>query len=115
MIGKLDRRVTFIQPIIAQGSSNEDRITGWEEIDNEPTVWASKRERSGSVYAQADRLTYAQQTEWLIRYREDLNVRVRLVDSNSKVYEISSVAEEKGSRKRYSKIVSNLVDNTYWT
>jgi len=115
MIGKLDRRITFIEPTISTGTSNEDKITGWTAISSIPEVWASKAERAGSVYAQADRLTYAQQTEWTIRYRTDLTVRNRIVANDSRVYEIQSLAEAKGTRERYMKIVSTLVDNVYWT
>lgn len=114
-IGKLDRRITFIEPTISTGTSNEDKITGWTQLASIPDVWAAKLERAGSVYAQADRLTYAQQTEWTIRNRTDLNIRMRVVADDSRVYEISSITEAKGSRERYLKIVTNLVDNTFWT
>lgn len=115
MIGKLDRRITLIKPIIVAGDSNEDKISNWEEIATTANVWASKLERSGAVYAQSDRLTYAQQTEWVIRYRTDLNIRMRVVSEDSQGYEISSITELKGSRKRYLKIVTTLIDNWYWT
>jgi SPP1 family predicted phage head-tail adaptor len=113
-IGRLDREITFIQPIIEDGDSNEDKITGWEEIDSFPTVSAAKKELTGTVYTQADRLTYTQQTEWIIRYRDDINVRMRIVYS-TKVYEIINIIEPDESRSRYLKIVSNLLDNVFFS
>jgi SPP1 family predicted phage head-tail adaptor len=113
-IGKLDREITFIKSIIEDGESNEDKITGWEEIDSYPTVSAAKKELSGTVYTQSERLTYTQQTEWIIRYREDLNPRMRIVYS-TRVYEIINIIDADESRGRYLKIVSNLLDNTYFT
>jgi len=114
MIGKLDRRITFIQPIIAQGTSNEDKVTGWEEIASVPDVWAEKLEKMGAVYAQADRLTYAQQTQFNIRYRSDLSMTYRIV-CDTIVYVIQSIAEQKDNRKRYTNIITNVLDNTYFT
>jgi SPP1 family predicted phage head-tail adaptor len=113
-IGRLDREVTFIRAIIETGESNEDRIDGWEEIPDYPTVSAAKKELNGTVYTQSDRLTYTQQTEWLIRYRDDLNTRMRVV-YNSKVYEIINIVEPDESRGRYLKVLTNILDNVYFT
>ena len=113
-IGSLDREITFIKSIIVTGESNEDKIEGWEEIDEYPTVSAAKKELSGTVYTQADRLTYTQQTEWIIRYRDDLNPRLRVV-YNTKVYEIINIIDADEGRNRYTKIITNLLDNIYFT
>lgn len=123
MIGKLDRRVTFIQPIISTGDSNEDKITGWEEIDSLPDVWAQKLEKSGNTFVQNDRITFAQQTDWNIRFRSDLNVRMRLV-YDTQVYEIVNIAElstsareksNRASRERYTRLNTTLLDNIFFT
>lgn len=115
MIGKLDRRITFIQPIITNGTSNEDKITGWEEIDSIPTVWASLQQSRGTVGTDQDRIIYAQTSTFIIRYRTDLNIRMRVVDEDSKCYAILSIAEMNGSRKRYLNITANLIDNEYFS
>ncbi len=114
MIGRLDRRVTFIKEIIVTGDSNEDKVTGWEVIDSNDTVWAEKIERSGTKFVQDDRLTFTQQTDWRIRFRTDLNVRMRLV-YDTQVYSITNIAEMKGSRERYSILNTTLLDNIYFT
>lgn len=113
-IGRLDREITFIQPIIEDATSNADKITGWEVIDTDPNVNAAKSEKQGTVYTQSDRLTYTQVTEWTIRWRDDLNVRMRVV-WDTKVYEIFNIVEADDSRRRYLKISTNLLDNTFFT
>jgi len=113
-IGRHDRRITFIQAVISTGTSNEDKITAWEEIDNNPTVWARKIEEGGSTAVQADRVTHSRATTWVIRFRDDLNVRMRLV-WDTQVYEIVNIAEADEGRQRYMNVLTSLLDNIYFT
>lgn len=113
-IGRLDRRITLIQPIITTGDSNEDKVTGWEVLDSTPDVWAEKIENSGRTLIESDRITFSQITSWVIRYRSDLNIRMRVV-FDTKVYEIFNISEVPNDRNRYLKIETNLLDNTYFT
>lgn len=113
-IGRLDRRITLIKPILVTGSSNQDEITGWEVIDNNPDVWADKIDNSGRTLVDGDRVAFSQTTSWIIRFREDLNVRMRLV-WNTKVYEVFNISEISKDRDRYLKIETNFLDNIYFT
>lgn len=113
-IGRLDRRITFVQPIYETGTSNEDKITGWEVIDSSPDVWAQKIENSGRTLVQNDRVTFSQVTTWIVRFREDLNVRMRLI-FNTQAYEIVNIAHADKGRDRYLNITTNLLDNIYFT
>lgn len=121
-IGSLDREIYFIQSIIEQGDSNEDKIIGWELIDYYPGVMAKKIETNGTTVVVQDRVTFIQNVDWVIRFREDLNVRMRLV-WDTKVYEILNISEVSGgnnlysdsSRRRFSKVTSQLLDNIYFT
>lgn len=114
-IGRHDRRVTFIQPIISTGTSNEDKITSWEEIDSNPTVWARKIEEGGGTGVTADRVTHSRAVSFVVRFREDLNVRMRLV-LDTLVYEIINIAEaDQGGRERYLNVLTQLLDNEYFT
>lgn len=113
-VGSLDREVTFIQPIIENGVSNEDKITGWEVIDEDPYDNARKIEGGGSTVVAADRITLTRQTTWQIRYRDDLNVRMRLV-YEMQVYEILNIAEADEARKRFLNIETSLLDNEFFT
>lgn len=114
MIGKLDRQITFIQPVISNGESNEDKITAWEAIDTNPDVWAAKNEGRGNTFVQGDRLTYSKTITWTIRWRSDLNVRMRLV-YGGQVYEIIDFTEVNNSRKRYMNVTTSILDNIFWS
>lgn len=113
-IGELDREITFIQPIISNGVSNEDKITGWEQISNEPDVNAKKIEGGGNTLVQNDRITFSQQTTWIIRWRDDLTISNRLV-WDTKVYSILNVADFEEGRRRFLSVQTNLLDNEYFT
>jgi hypothetical protein len=114
-IGQLDHEITFIKPIIEQGTSGEDKITGWEEIDDEPDDNARRIEQGGSTQVQADRLTFSQQTTWQIRAdRPALNIRMRLV-YDTQVYEILNISPAGEGRNRFLNVVTNLLDNEYFT
>ena len=110
-IGHLDREITFLQKIVTDGDSNEDKITGWEEI-TDATVPAAKIENKGNELALADRVMYTQPTHFLIRYRSDITVEMRVV-YDEKIYEITSTIEE--GRRRFLTVVTNLIDNETWT
>lgn len=113
-IGTLDREITFIKPIIEQGDSGEDRITGWEELAEDATVSARKIENSGTTVVAADRVTLTRQTTWQIRYRDDLTVQMRLV-WDTQMYEILNIAEADEGRKRFLNIETSLLDNEFFT
>lgn len=114
-IGQLDREITFIQPILTQGTSGEDKPTGWEVIDDEPYDNARKIEQGGTTQVQADRLTWSQQTVWQVRAdRPALTVKMRLVES-TQVYEIINISEADEGRNRFLNIVTNLLDNEFFT
>lgn len=100
-IGKLDRRVTFQSKIVGENESNEDEETGWENIDTNPTVWASKNERSGNEAYRADKLTDYLNVVFVCRYRNDITPKNRLV-CDGIPYNILAVTEI--SRKRYLSI-----------
>ncbi len=113
-IAELDREITFIQPVKSNGTSNEDKITGWEEIQTDPNINAKKIEGGGNVLVQSDRITYSQQTTWVIRWRNDLTMSMRLV-WDTKVYSILSISDLDEGRQRFLNIQTNLLDNEYFT
>lgn len=112
--GLLDRRVTFIEAVTETGTSNEVKITGWEVIENNNTVWAQKIESSGNTVVADDRVTWSQITKWRIRFREDLTVNLRLV-FDSQVYSILNITKDEQTRDRYLMLTTNLLDNEYFT
>lgn len=114
LIGHMDKEIYFIRPVISDGDSNEDKIDSWELIPEDPMVNAKKFEISGNTNVIDDRMTYFQNTEWTIRYRSDLNNRMRIVH-DTQVYEILSITAAEQTRNRFLRIASNLLDQVYFT
>lgn len=120
-IGTLDREVYFVQAIIEQGDSNEDKITGWELIENYPIRTARKVERSGNTIVVSDSVSWDRQTEWIIRYDDGLESRnigniqhLRLV-YETQMFQIVNISETGETRKRYMSVITQLLDNEYFT
>lgn len=121
MIGKLDRRVYFIQAVIEQGDSNEDKITGWELITNNPVRWAQKIESRGNTVVISDALSIDKQTNWVIRYDENFESRnvgniqhFRLV-YETQMYQIVSISEVNDNRKRYMSLITQVLDKEFYS
>lgn len=106
-IGKLDRKITIQDPVYVNNDHNEDTIADWTEIAR---VWAKTEQRQGSEVVDADRVTYYETTFFTIRYRDDLNVRMRII-FQSVPYRIFSITEPKGTRKGYMEIAAEVMDN----
>lgn len=112
-VPRLDREITFIQPVIETGDSNEDKVVGWEEVDAYPNDWAAMEDTSGKELTVNERLTYVQMTKWIMRHRTDITTRLRLV-YNTQVYEIVALGEYE-NRRRYMRVMTNLLDNIFFT
>ena len=113
-VGRLDRRITFIERQITDGDSNEDYLTGWEEIENYPDAWARKSELRGKEVVIADQIRFMYLTIWSIRYRNDLKTSMRLVDEAGQVYEIITISEGEG-RRQWIDVVTNIIPNETWS
>lgn len=113
-VGRMDRRITFIQRIVTAGDSNEDYTSGWEEIDSVPEVWARKSDLRGKEVVIADQVKFMYLTIWTVRHRTDIKASMRLVDSSGQVYEIITLSEGEG-RNRFLDIVTNILENEYWS
>lgn len=112
--GEMDRSVTFIQKVIVDSDTNEDKISSWIEVDDNPTVAAKIEDLRGNDVVIADRLTYVQNTRATIDYRSDITTQNRMV-LNGKVYEIVAVTMNNSSRDRYQDLMCNLLDNEEWS
>lgn len=101
-IGRLDRRITFQQRVVASNVSNEDEEAGWTDV---VTVWAKRdepgRQKTGDEEFRADKLTDYLNQVYSIRYRTDITPKLRIMDSGVR-YDILSISEV--GRKGYLKI-----------
>lgn len=120
-IGTLDREIYFIQAIIEQGDSNEDKVTGWELIENYPLRPARKIENGGNTLVVADSVSWNKQTNWVIRYDEQFesrnigNIQHLRIAYDTQVYQIINISEVGETRKRYMSVITQLMDNEYFT
>lgn len=110
-IGQLDRRIRIQRPVITDGAAGSDIISSWEDV---VTVWAMVTPRLGYEAIEADRNTYNESTVFTIRYREGLNVQMRIVMPPFS-YQIVSITERYdrygSERKGHLEIVGEVVDN----
>jgi SPP1 family predicted phage head-tail adaptor len=103
-VGKLDRQITFQQRIIGENVSNEDEETGWEDIDSNPEVWAEVEEKSGTEEFKSDQLKDVLISNFTIRYRSDINAKMR-ISYDGRKYNIQSIVDI--GRKRFRRIVAH--------
>lgn len=106
--GQLDREVTFIKAIVSRGTSNQDKITGWEEVDQYPEVFARVKQLPGTEIVLSGQVKFFQKTEFVVIYRTDLTTKNRLVFEDQ-VYEIVSVVPT-AQRGMYTQVMAHLLD-----
>jgi SPP1 family predicted phage head-tail adaptor len=104
-IGALDRKITFQQKLVSTNQSNEDQEDGWIDIDTTPTVYATMTEYRGSEQFVADKINAFQTSLFIIRYRSDINVMMRIL-CDGLAYNIHSI--EWIGRKRYLRIAAEV-------
>jgi SPP1 family predicted phage head-tail adaptor len=97
-IGSMNRRITIQKKVIGSDASNQRKITGWENIDRSPVVWAHIDERSGSEAFQAEQLVGLTSAIITIRYRTDLSIENKVV-FNGKNYDIQAIIDRNNDRK----------------
>lgn len=102
-IGRMDRRIIIMEPIITDGDSNEDKVTGYEIIDTNPRVWARVENETGDTDTVSDQVKHLQSTTFTIRYRTDITIKNKVVH-NGKMYSVLSAIEAGEHRKRFTKI-----------
>lgn len=101
-IGQLDRKILIEQPVFETDTdSNQRKITGWEEIESNPNPYAKINEKSGTEVMQTDQIAGVKFTNFIIRYRTDVDLKHRIV-YNGWTYNIQSILEI--GRKRYLNI-----------
>ena len=104
-IGRMDKRVTFQEPIYGTDASNQHKITGWQDIDTNPEVWANVEYTTGSEGFESDQLVAVKVAKISVRYRTDLSTTHRAI-VGSEIFNIHSIIEV--GRKRFSKILGEF-------
>lgn len=112
--GELDREVTFIKKELSIGDANGDHVDAWVVVDEDPTVAARKRDLSGQDVVTDGQIQYAQRTEWIVDYRDDLTTDNRLV-YNGSVFAILAITEHEMGRNRYLVVMTAQLGAETWT
>lgn len=76
--GKLDRRITF-QKLTTTVDSTGGVVETWADLDHAPVVWAALEPMSARERFEADQLQLQEVLRFKIRYRSDLDERMRVV------------------------------------
>lgn len=97
--GKLDRRITILNPIGETENEMEEIVLGLEEV---ATVWASVEALRGREYLEAQKIRAEVTYRVIIRYRNDIKPTMRIKFDNREL-EIQSVIEI--GRKKYLELM----------
>lgn len=100
-VGRMDKRVTFEKKIFGTDESNQHKVTGWEDIVSNPTVWANVEYKSGSENFESDQLVAVKMASITVRYRTDLTAENRVI-VGTEIFNIHTVLEV--GRKRFLKL-----------
>ena len=111
--GQMDRQITFIRKVTDDNNFNEKEEVSWAALATNPTVWARMQERKGGEVINADRLTYVQETNFLIDKRSDITTEDRVVFEGQQ-YNIVSITTNEESRM-YQDVLCEIADNEQWT
>lgn len=100
-IGRFDRKVTLMQKVSVSSVSGGPKYSGYEPIDNDSEPWARWENRLGNEIVQSDQITHIQNAKVTLRYRTDLTTDMVVVKDN-KMYSILSVSEDGETRRRFT-------------
>lgn len=96
-IGLLDKRITFQKKVYSTDASNQRKITGWVNLETNPTVWANVEEKSGQEVFQSDQLVGVTVATITVRFRTDITIEHR-VSYDGKYYDIQAILDPGRSR-----------------
>jgi SPP1 family predicted phage head-tail adaptor len=76
--GRFDQRVTFQESIPTTNAFGEE-VPTWQDIATNPTVWARVEPLRGREFFAAGQMQASAEVRITVRWRADLNERMRLV------------------------------------
>jgi SPP1 family predicted phage head-tail adaptor len=94
--GELRHRVTIEEPAETRGTSGSV-VKHWQEIPN-GVLWAKREDLSGAELFQAQQINARVSTRFTIRFRSDIDARMRVV-SDAVPYQVESPQDPEGRRE----------------
>src|SRR5687768_3981833 len=99
-IGRMDRRIHILEPVVTDGLSNEDKIDSYDIVEQ---LWARVQNETGDTVVDQNQVKHTQPTTFTIRYRDYITIKHRVVH-NGKMYTVLSAIEAGEHRKRFTKV-----------
>lgn len=109
----MDRQIIFLKKEFASSSANQDEISEWVKVTNNPKVWSKFEQKPGREVVIADQIQSIINGNFIIDWREDITEENRIV-LDDKVYNIISVSEHEGSRRGFLFIQVENVPKLTW-
>lgn len=88
-VSQFNERITFEEPSSSIDSSGGE-VDSWSEIETDPTMWAKVQPSAGSEGFEGDIKTSKKSYSFMIRHRNDITTKQRIVWKNKK-WDITSV------------------------
>lgn len=108
--GKLRHRITIEEPVESQDDYGEE-VRWWQPLPFLSETWAEKEDLSGRELFQAQQVNALVTTQFTLRYRTDVNARMR-IKHDGQYYGIESVQDPDGEKKKLLLICSRSVNES---
>lgn len=90
--GNMDRLIRIKENIGQRSPSTGQRLTDWQDIQNNPEEWAQVTDDSGRELFQSDKKTATARKKFKIHFREDLN-EMMVIEYQGRLYDIDRIQE----------------------
>jgi head-tail adaptor len=102
-IGKFDRRIIIMQPVITDGVSNEDKVGDYEVIDTDPRPYGRVTYNIGDTVVEGNQVKHIRSVDVEVRHRTDITIKNKIVIDNE-MFSVLSAVPLGEIRKRFTKI-----------
>lgn len=106
--GELRHRITIEHHVDLQDEAGEP-IEQWQDIPSQARVWAKREDLEGRELFQAQQINAQVATQFTIRWRTDVDARMRVV-SDGIAYHIEAVQDPEGRREMLLLLCSRSVN-----
>ncbi|MEQ1573632.1 MAG: phage head closure protein [Vicinamibacterales bacterium] len=106
--GTLRHRITIEHPVEVQDEAGEP-TKQWQEIPAQARVWAKREDLAGRELFQAQQVNAQVTTQFTIRWRSDIDARMRVV-SDGVTYPIEAPQDPEGRRESLVLLCSRSVN-----
>ena len=106
--GELRNRITIEHPVESRDESGGVTVQ-WQELPSGAHAWSKREDLSGRELFQAQQINAQVATQFTVRWRSDIDARMRVV-SDGITYPIESVQDPEGRREKLVLLCSRSVN-----